>query len=141
MILVDANLLVYATVEQMPQHGKAKEWLSLSLSGKARVGLPWASLLAYVRIVSNPRVFSKPVPISEAWKQVKTWIAQPPVWIPNPTDRHADILNEMMRAISSSNHIPDAQLASLAIEHGLEMTSADRGFARFPRLRFRNPLD
>lgn len=140
MILVDANLLVYATVEQMPQHSKAREWLSVSLSAKARVGLPWASLLAYLRIVSNPRVFSRPVPIFEAWKQVANWLAQPPVWIPQPTERHAEILEEMMGAISSSNHIPDAHLASLAVEHGLEMMSADRGFARFPRLRWRNPL-
>lgn len=141
MILVDANLLVYATVEQMPQHARAKDWLSCALSGRTRVGLPWASLLAYVRIVSNPRVFSKPVPISMAWKQVKIWIAQPPAWIPTPTDRHGEILDEMMSAISSSNHVPDAQLAALAVEHGLEMASADRGFARFPGLRFRNPLE
>lgn len=141
MILVDANLLVYATVEQMPQHARAKDWLSCTLSGRTRVGLPWASLLAYVRIVSNPRVFSKPVPISMAWNQIKTWIAQPPAWIPTPTDRHEEILDEMMSAISSSNQVPDAQLAALAVEHGLEMASADRGFARFPGLRFRNPLE
>ena len=141
MILVDANLLVYATVQQMPQHAKAKDWLSVALSGKTRVGLPWTSLLAYVRIVSNPRIFSRPVAISVAWEQVKTWIAQPPAWIPTATDRHGETLDEMMRAISSSNHVPDAELAALAIEHGLEMATTDRGFARFPRLRWRNPLE
>lgn len=141
MILVGANLLVYATVQQMPQHEKARVWLSPWLSGRTQVGLPWASLLAYVRIVSNPRVFSKPVAISEAWGQVKAWLSQPPAWIPAPTERHERILEEMLRAISSSNQVPDAHLAALAVEHGLEMASADRGFARFPRLRLSNPLD
>ena len=141
MILVDANLLVYATVRQMPQHAQAKAWLSQALSGRTRVGLPWTSLLAYVRIVSNPRVFPKPLAISVAWDQVKTWLAQPPTWTPTATDAHQDVLDELMRAISSSNHVPDAELAALAIQHGLELVTADRGFARFPRLRFRNPLE
>lgn len=141
MILVDANLLVYATVQQMPQHEKARVWLSQWLSGRTQVGLPWASLLAYVRIVSNPRVFSKPVTISEAWGLVKAWISQPPAWIPGPTDRHERTLEEMLRGISSSYQVPDAHLAALAVEHGLEMARADRGFARFPRLRLSNPLD
>ncbi len=141
LILIDANILVYATVEQMPQHAKARDWLSQALSGRTRVGLPWQSLLAYVRIVSNPRVFSKPIPISVAWNQVKTWLEQPPAWAPAPTERHQETLGTMVQSISTSNHVPDAELASLAIQHGLELITADRGFARFPGLRCRNPLE
>ena len=140
LILVDANLLIYASVQQMPQHISAKAWLAASLSGRTQVGIPWSSLLAYVRIVSNPRVFSCPVPISQAWVQVARWLGQPPVWTPGPTERHLEVLDQMMGAISVSNHVPDAELAALAVEHGLELVTADRGFARFPGLRFRNPL-
>jgi hypothetical protein len=139
--MVDANILVYGTVEQMPHHEIAREWLSQTLSGRTRVGLPWSSLLAYVRIVSNPRVFTKPIPISVAWAQVKIWLEQPPAWVPAPTERHQETLEKMLQSISTSNHVPDAELASLAIQHGLELMTADRGFARFPGLRFRNPLD
>jgi predicted nucleic acid-binding protein len=91
--------------------------------------------------VSNPRVFTKPIPISVAWEHVKTWLEQPPAWAPAPTDCHQETLEKMIQAISTSNHVPDAELASLAIQHGLELMTADRGFARFPGLRFRNPLE
>jgi len=141
LILVDANLLVYASVKDMPHHAKALDWLSQSLSSHSQVGIPWASSLAYVRIVTNPRIFPKPLAFSVAWAQVKSWLAQPNVWVPLPTERHQAVLEEMLGAISSCNHVADADLAALAIQYGLELVTADRGFARFPGLRFRNPLE
>lgn len=141
MILVDANLLIYAYAPTLPQHEAAKEWLENQLNNTPRVGLPWPSLLAFVRIVSNPRVFERPVPIAEAWARVEEWLTLPSVWIPLPTERHAEILGELMQSmVDRSQLVPDAHLAALAVEHGLTLCSTDGDFARFPKLRWYNPL-
>ena len=141
MILVDANLLVYAYAAGLPQHASARRWLDERLNGTARVGLPWPSLLAFLRLVSNPRVFSAPAPIERAWAQVMAWLEAAPAWIPLPTDRHVEILDRLLPETGGrSNLVPDAHLAALAIEHGLLLCSTDGDFARFRELRFGNPL-
>lgn len=141
MILLDANLLVYAHVSTVPQHAAARAWLDARLNGAAPVGLPWPSLLAFVRLVSNPRVFERPQPVAEAWAQVEAWLDCPPVWVPQPTDRHRTTLGLLLRRHgASANLVPDAHLAALAIEHGLILCSTDGDFARFPDLRWENPL-
>ncbi len=141
MILVDANLLVYAHVESASFHDPARRWLDDRLNGNARVGLPWPSLLAFVRLVTNPRIYSKPSTLDQAWRVVEAWLEAPPVWIPQPTERHPEFLERMLLSgASATNLVPDAHLAALAVEHGLVLQSADRGFARFPDLRFENPL-
>lgn len=142
MILVDASLLVYAHVKSGPFHEPARAWLDGRLNEAPRLGIPWHSLLAFLRLVTNPRIYSKPATMEQAWRVVRAWLEAPPVWIPEPTERHPEILGRMLRGgTSSSDHVPDAHLAALAIEHGLVLQSADRGFARFPDLRFENPLD
>jgi len=88
-LLVDVNLLLYATVADYPQHFAARTWLEEQFNGNAQVGLPWVSLLGFVRIVTNPRLFDNPLSISTAWTQVKEWLALPSVWIPQPTEQHA----------------------------------------------------
>jgi len=140
LILVDANLLLYARSQETPQHEAARAWLDAQLSGRRKVGLPWESLLAFVRLVSNPRIFAHPEPVSEAWAQVREWLGAPPVWIPLPTDRHLDVLSDLLPAVGRAELLPDAHLAALAIEHGLVLASTDRDFARFERLRWVNPL-
>ena len=75
MILIDANLLVYAHVGSFPQHGMAREWPDEKINGTASVGLPWPSLLGFVRLVSNPRLFERPSSIMTAWRQVESWLA------------------------------------------------------------------
>lgn len=141
MILVDANLLVYAHAGNFPQHTRAKAWLDEQINGTAPVGLPWPSLLAFVRLVSNPRVFERPVSVAAAWQQVEEWLRQESVWIPLPTVRHAEVLAPVMRlAEGRANLVADAHLAALAIEHGLTLCSADRDFARFPSLAWHDPL-
>jgi toxin-antitoxin system PIN domain toxin len=90
MILVDANRLVYAHVASFQQHAGAREWLDAQLNGTTRVGLPWPSLLAFLRLVSNPRVFERAEPIAEAWTQVKAWLGCDAAWIPQPGERHAE---------------------------------------------------
>lgn len=141
MILVDANLLVYAHVASLPQHEVARVWLDTRLNGTAPVGLPWPSLLSFLRLVSNPRVFERPEPIQDAWRQVTEWLDCPPAWVPEPTERHRDVLGPMLTVTTGRpNLVPDAHLAALAIEHGLTLCSTDADFARFPGLRWENPL-
>jgi uncharacterized protein len=141
VILIDANLLIYARVAGGPQHDPAREWLDDQLNGDTAVALPWPSLLAFVRLVTNPRVFEHPLDVKEAWAQVEVWLDQPPVWIPEPTEKHRQILGKLLLASrQGANLVPDAHLASLAIEHGLLLCTTDGDFARFDELRWHNPL-
>jgi toxin-antitoxin system PIN domain toxin len=141
VIQVDANLLVYAHVSSFDQHQVARAWLDDRLNGSARVGLPWPSLLAFVRLVTNPRVFERPEPVTAAWQQVEEWLDCEPAWIPTATERHREILGRLLlKAATRANLVPDAHLAALAIEHGLVLASTDGDFARFPDLRWENPL-
>lgn len=141
MILVDANLLVYAHVSSSTAHARSRTWLDGRLNGSAPVGLPWESLLAFLRLVTNPRVFPRPERTEHAWRQVEAWLSCPTVWIPQPTERHRSVLGELVAATGAhANLLPDAHLASLAIEHGLVLCSTDGDFARFPGLRWENPL-
>ena len=141
MILVDANLLVYAHVSSLPQHRAARPWLDEKLNGMPRVGLPWPSLLAFARLVTNPRVFQRPATVSAAWSQIGAWLDCAPAWVPLPTERHREVLGTLLGATAGrTNLIPDAHLASLALEHGLTVCSTDGDFARFPGVRWENPL-
>jgi uncharacterized protein len=141
VILVDANLLIYAKVANLAQHEAARTWFDEVLNGSNRVGLPWPSLLAFVRLTSNPRVFTRAQTVTEAWTQVEQWLALETVWIPHPTERHQEVLGRLLRdEVQRSQLVPDAHLAALAIEHGLILCSADGDFARFSGLRWQNPL-
>ncbi|MCK6554317.1 PIN domain-containing protein [Candidatus Binatia bacterium] len=141
MILVDANLLLYATVTDYPQHPAALAWLDGRLNDPLRVGLPWVSLLAFLRIGTNPRIFPNPMAMPDAWARVARWLDLPNVWIPGTADRHREILGGFLGGVASSTQlVADAHLAALAIEHGLTLCSTDGDFARFPGLRWENPL-
>jgi toxin-antitoxin system PIN domain toxin len=141
VILVDANLLIYANVSGFAQHNTARQWLERVLNQGPRVGLPWPSLLAFVRLSSNPRLFTRPQSIGEAWLKVEEWLNVAGVWIPIPGDHHREILRGLLRVAGvQSNNVPDAHLAALAIEHGLTLCSSDSGFRRFPNLRWENPI-
>ncbi len=141
MILIDANILVYAHVSSFAQHNFARDWLDRQLNASAPVGLPWASVLAFLRLVTNPRVFESPEPIGEAWQQVRAWLSAEPAWVPQPTERHADLLGEFLAFPGvHGNLVPDAHLAALAVEHGLTLCSTDGDFARFQRLHWLNPI-
>ncbi len=141
MRLLDANLLVYSYVKSMPQHARAKSWLDQVLNGVPRVGIPWHSSLAFVRLVSNPRIFERPAAIPEAWKQVEAWLDCECVWVPEPTERHAEVLGTLLGLPGlTANQVPDAHLAGLAIEHGLVVCTTDNDFHRFPAIKTENPL-
>jgi toxin-antitoxin system PIN domain toxin len=141
VILVDANLLIYAHVTSFEQHEAARGWLDRQLNGTAPVGLPWVSILAFLRLVTNRRLFAQPEPVRDAWRQASSWLACEVVWSPAASDRHKDILGALLEGPGiSANLVPDAHLAALAIEHGLVLCSTDGDFARFPDLRWQNPL-
>lgn len=124
----------------MPQHRPARTWLDERLSGSVRVGLPWPSLLTFVRLVASPRVFERPLALLEAWRRVDEWLSQSPAWIPLPTPEHPRILGELLAGESAARLVPDAHLATLALEHGLVVCSNDGDFARFRGVRWQNPL-
>lgn len=140
-MLLDANLLLFAVDEESPFHAPAREWLTDRLNGERPVGLPWQSLAAFLRIVTHPRISKRPLDPSQAWQFVEDWLACDVTWQPAPTERHGGILGELItRYQLRANLIPDARLAALAIEHGVEICSADTDFARFTEVRWRNPL-
>lgn len=141
MILVDANLLVYAANPAAADHEEARAWLDERLNGTARVGLPWPSLLAFIRIATNPAIVRAPVTPAVAWRQVKAWLECEVVWLPVPGARHEKILGSLLEhRFVTSRLVPDAHLAALAIEHGLTLCSSDGDFAKFPQLKWENPL-
>lgn len=140
-MLVDANLLLYAVNSRAAQHEVAKSWLAEQLNGARRVGLPWQSLGAFLRISTHPRAFARPLTPAVAWERIADWLAAPAAWIPAPGASHVELLGELVtRYELRGNLIPDAQLAALALEHGLSICSADTDFARFTEVRWENPL-
>jgi len=140
-VIVDANILLYAVDSASPQHDRARTWLEDALNGHGRVGLPWSSLTAFLRIATHPRVSADPLSQAEAWGFVADWLAAGPAWIPVPTDRHAEVLGRLLAdGDLRGNLVPDADLAALAIEHGVGICSADSDFARFTGLEWFNPL-
>ena len=96
MILLDANVLIYAHSSSMPHHRAARTWLDGVLNGSAPVGIPWPSLLAFLRILSNPRAVPKPSSIMALWRQVNDWLTVENVWIPTPHERQAQIFASLL---------------------------------------------
>ena len=141
MRLLDANLLLYAEDSLSPHHDAAREWLDQQLSGVETVCLCWATLLAFLRITTNPRVMQRPLTCQEASAKVSSWLSQPCVRLVQPTSLHWEILQKLMaEAAIAGNLVPDAHLAALAVEHACILCSADGDFARFSSVRWHNPF-
>lgn len=140
-MLLDANLLIYAVDSSSPHNAQAKRWLNDQLNGAIRVGIPWQSIAAFLRITTHPRASEHPLAPDEAWTYVKDWLDVEVVWSPEPGSGFAALLGEALAAHRpGGNLIPDAMLATLALEHGLTIYSADSDFARFDGVRWVNPL-
>ena len=141
MILIDANLLLYAYDPRAQSHAAARAWLEAALSGSQLVRFAWLTLWAFLRISTNSRVFERPLSMSEAEQAVSSWLAQPLVGIAEPGERHFEILRRLTQAGQAAGpHVMDAALAAIAIEHGATLQTTDRDFARFGELRWANPL-
>jgi uncharacterized protein len=139
--LVDANVLLYAVDEDSPHHEVAKPWLEEELSRPETFAFAWAVLLAFIRLVTNPRVFEKPLSGDQALDLVDSWLAQPNATVLHPTDRHSQLLRELLTPLGTAGNLTsDAHLAALAIEHGAELCSGDSDFGRFAGLQWTNPL-
>ena len=140
-VLVDANVVLWAHHRQFPHHAAARQWWAVTLSETPVVGIPWPTVLAFCRISTNARALQRPLTIDDAWSVARGWLERPNVRCPVPTERHAAILEDMLLGTrATGNHTTDAHLAALAIEWGLELCSADHDFARYPGLRWRDPL-
>jgi uncharacterized protein len=140
MILPDANLLLYSVNYEAPLHKGAKAWLQSALTGVETIGFAWLSLIAFVRVSTNP-IFPQALPVSTALDQVDRWLEQSNAVILHPGPRHSRILRELLSPLGTGGNLTsDAHLAALAIEHSAELCSADSDFARFAGLRWRNPL-
>ena len=74
-VLSRSSINVYAHVRSFAQHERARGWLDQQLNGAAPVGLPWPSLHAFLRLMTNPRVFERSEPITDAWRQVLVWLS------------------------------------------------------------------
>lgn len=141
MILVDANLLLYAKLSSYPEHSQAHTWLDDRLNGPDRVGLPWESLLAFLRLATNTRLFPRPLSTAAAWAQIRAWLALESTWVPIATHEHEAVLDRLLTPGGiTPKLVMDAHLAALALEHGLTLCSCDGDFGRFRELRWHNPL-
>lgn len=141
MILVDANLLLYAYHPRADQHEKSRAWLESALSGRELVRFAWLTLWAFLRIGTNPRAFAQPLTAAEAQAAISSWLAQPVAGVLEPGERHWEILSDLLREGQASGPlVMDAVLAAIAIEHGATIATTDRDFARFPKIKWTNPL-
>ncbi len=139
-MLVDANILLYSIDEDSPFHEGARDWLTEALNGPKRVGLPWQSLWAFVRIATNPRALAEPLTPTEAWSYVEDWLDAPAAWVPTPGRGHRQILGPLLvEKDLRAGLVSDAVLAAICIEHGLAIVSADSDFVRFPEIARINP--
>ncbi|MEX2626896.1 MAG: TA system VapC family ribonuclease toxin [Ilumatobacteraceae bacterium] len=140
-MLVDANILLYSVDQDSPFHEAAHDWMAAALNGPQRVGIPWMSLNAFVRITTNPRALAHPLTAAEAWEFVEEWLDAPATWVPEPGRGHRTILGRLLRDLDlRANLVTDAVLAALCIEHGLRIISADSDFARFGEITWFNPV-
>jgi toxin-antitoxin system PIN domain toxin len=140
-MLIDANILLYAYHPGAELHARARTWIEGAFSSSARVHLAWATILAFLRIATNPRVFERPLAMSEAEAAVESWFATEVVSVVEPGERYWAILRGLLRSAQvTAALVPDAALAALALEHGLTVCTTDRDFSRFPGLKVANPL-
>lgn len=141
MILVDANLLIYAYNLSSPFQEPARRWLEKVFSGSEPVGISWTSALAFLRITTNPKAFKNPFTVEEATSFVEAWYTQPSVVLVQAGEKHLRILVQLLRESRVQGPlVMDAHLAALAIEHEATLFSTDSDFSKFPGLAYKNPL-
>lgn len=141
MILVDANVLVYAVDSDTHHHRAARRWLEAALSGTEPVGFAWVVLLAFLRVTTRPGVLRRPLPPERAVAFVDEWLAQPNARAVVPGEGHWAVLRSLLRSTGTAGNLTsDAHLAALALEHGASVCSTDRDFERFPGIERIDPL-
>jgi toxin-antitoxin system PIN domain toxin len=142
VILVDANLLLYAYDPDSLQHEASRRWLEDVLSGADFVRFAWLTIWAFMRISTSAQVFVRPLSAAEAHAAVMSWLEQPNAGVVEPGDRHLEILSDLLqRGQAAGALVMDAALAAIAIEHGATLCSTDRDFSRFAGLDWINPIE
>jgi toxin-antitoxin system PIN domain toxin len=140
LVIVDANVLLYAVDSDSAHHEPSGSWLDAALGCAEAVGLAWIALLAFIRIGTSASILPTPMAVDEATGQVETWLGAPAAVAVEPTARHPALLRGLLRDTGTAGNLTtDAHLAALAIEHGAEIVSYDRDFGRFPGIRHRLP--
>lgn len=141
MILIDANVLLYAHDSASARHESARRWLESTLTDEPDVRFGLTTLLAFARIASDVRVFEAPLTSAEAVAIVEGWLARPNVSLASPGDRHWRILTDLATGGQARGPLlMDAHLAALAVEHGATLATTDRDFTRFAGLRIVDPV-
>lgn len=141
MIVVDANVFLYAYNEDAPQQRAAAEWLTKLLESGETIGLPWLTLWAFIRISTNSRIWSNPRPAAEAFAIVREWLGQSGIVPLQAGPLHLEILEKLSKDHGVVGPLAtDAVLAAIAIEHGASLASTDQDFRRFTGLKWVNPL-
>ena len=140
MIVCDANVLLYAYDRGSRFHVPCRAWFEAALSGSDSLGLPWQSVLAFIRIATNPRVYERPMALDTACATVSAWLARPQVQIPEPAARYWEILRALLQeARVTGPLVTDAALAAIALECGATLCTTDRDFRRFESLKLLDP--
>jgi uncharacterized protein len=141
VIVPDVNLLLYAIVSGFPQHKAAHVWWEETVNSAAEIGLTAPAIFGFIRIATNPRVLSPPLTVDAATGYVSAWLGQPNVSQLVPGPRHVDIAFSLLQGVGTGGNLTtDVQLAAFALEYDADMYSNDTDFARFPGLRWHNPL-
>lgn len=141
MLIPDINILIYAYDSTSPRHAEARRWWETTLVGERPVGLAWATMLGFIRIMTHPRIQARPMRVPDCVRRVRSWIEHPRTEILTPGEQHADILFRFLTQLGSAGNLTsDAYLAALAVEYQAELVSTDADFARFQGLRWFNPL-
>jgi len=141
VIVLDTNILLYAYDATSPHHDAAQEWLDSVFSGRELIGLPWQVVWGFLRLSTSSRIFFNTLSMEKAVEIVQQWMDQKQVRLLAPGERHWRLLRQILaEGKVKASLTTDAELAALTIEHGGVLYTSDRDFARFPGLRWVNPL-
>lgn len=142
MKIVDANVLLYATNSDSPQHAACRAWLEAALNGNEPIGFAWPVVLAFLRLATKPQVFVGPLSTAKAFERIRLWLSTPAAMMVAPGDTHLDVLEGLLAPLSTAgNRTTDAHLAALALEYGAAVVSCDADFERFSGVVRVNPLN
>jgi toxin-antitoxin system PIN domain toxin len=140
MTIVDASVLLNAVNNASLQNERARTWLESTFAGTETVGFTWVAILAFLRVTTHRRVFTRPLSVEVARAQLESWLAQPTATLVEPGPQHLGRVTDLLEAVGTAGNLTsDAHLAAIAMEHDAEVVTFDRDFGRFEGLRWRTP--